>query len=54
MLSKIKVGEFDLVVITKETIPETELNDAVKELRQYAAVVVMDNGYGLEFLEKSE
>ena len=54
MLSKIKAGEFDLVVITKETIPETELNDVVKELRQYAAVVVMDNGYGFEFLEKAE
>ena len=47
MLSKIKAGEFDLVVITKETIPETELNDVVKELRQYAAVVVMDNAMGL-------
>ena len=54
MLSKIKAGEFDLVVITKETIPETELNDVVKELRQYAAVVVMENGYGFEFLEKAE
>ncbi len=54
MLSKIKAGEFDLVVVTKETIPESELNDAVKELRQYAAIVVMDNGYGFEFLDKTE
>lgn len=54
MLSKIKAGEYDLVVITKETIPETEFNDAVKELRQYAAVVVMDNSYGFELLEKAE
>ena len=52
MLSKIKAGEFDLVVITKKTIPETEFDNAVNELRQYAAVVVMDNGYGFEFLEK--
>ena len=54
MLSKIKVGEFDLVVIAKETIPETEFDNAVNELRQYSAVVVMDNGYGFEFLEKAE
>ena len=54
MLSKIKAGEFDIVVVTKETIPESELNDAVKELRKYAGVVVMDNGYGFEFLEKVE
>ena len=54
MLSKIKAGEFDLVVITKETIPETEFDNAVNELRQYAAVVVMDNSYGFEFLEKVE
>ena len=54
MLSKTKAGEFDLVVITKETIPETELDNAVNELRQYAAIVVMDNGYVFEFLEKAE
>ena len=54
MLSKIKAGEFDLVVITKETIPENEFDNALNELRQYAAVVVMDNGYGFEFLEKAE
>lgn len=54
MLSKIKAGEYDLVVITKETIPETEFDNAVNELRKYAAIVVMDNGYGFEFLEKVE
>lgn len=54
MLSKIKAGEFDLVVITKETIPETEFDNVVNELRQYSAVVVMDNSYGFEFLEKAE
>ena len=54
MLSKIKAGGYDLVVITKETIPETEFDNAVNELKQYAAVVVMDNGYGFEFLEKAE
>lgn len=54
MLSKIKAGEFDLVVITKETIPETEFDNAVNELRKYAAIVVMDNSYVFEFLEKAE
>ena len=54
MLSKIKAGEFDLVVITKETILETEFDNAVNELRQYAAIVVMDNSYGFEFLDKAE
>ena len=54
MLSKIKAGEFDLVVITKETIPETEFDNAVNELRKYAAIVVMDDEYGFEFLQKAE
>lgn len=54
MLSKIKAGEFDIIVLTKDTIPETEFDNAVNELRKYAAIVVMDNGYGFEFLEKVE
>ena len=54
MLSKIKAGEFDLVVVTKETIPESELNDAVKELRKYAGVVVIDNEYRYILYERTE
>ena len=54
MLSEIKDGAFDLIVLTKETIPKTEFDNVVNELRQYAAIVVMDDEYGFEFLEKAE
>lgn len=54
MLSKIKKGKFDLVVLTKETILETELNSAIAELREYAGVVVVDEGEGYMYLEKAE
>ena len=54
MLSEIKDGAFDLIVLTKETIPESEFEDTIRELRQYSAVVVMDNSYGFEFLDKAE
>ena len=44
MISRIRNKEFDLVVLTKDTIPETELNSAIAELREYAGVVVVDEG----------
>ena len=54
MISRIRNKEFDLVVLTKETIPETELDSAIAELREYAGVVVVDEGEGYTYMEKSE
>ena len=54
MISMIRNKEFDLVVLIKETIPETELDSAIAELREYAGVVVVDEGERYTYMEKSE
>ena len=40
--------------VVEISIPETELDSAIAELREYAGVVVVDEGERYTYMEKSE